>query len=172
MPSANHPRIVRAAMRSTAALVLLATGACGRARAADATGHPERLDGQWTVEFHLEHPATLTRDPSGVPPVRGTVVLLENQRARRIPGLSGIPTHYGVYSADLRPLDLPSTGQVPTLVARLASGDSVEIAFDPERGHPFAGTGVLVGDSVAGHWWTRSGRTAGRSSGRFTMRRQ
>ncbi|HEU4881371.1 MAG TPA: hypothetical protein VFT45_03970 [Longimicrobium sp.] len=149
----------------------MAMAACGRSADAGRPEHLERLDGEWTVEFHLEHPATLTQDTAGVPPVRGTVVLLENDRVRRIEGQSGLPTHYGVYSADLRPLDLPNTSQVPTLVARLAYGDSVEIAFDPEQGRPFTGRGVLAGDSVTGQWWTRGGRTAGRSSGRFTMRR-
>lgn len=170
MRNAIRPRPIRRGLHAAAqALLLLA--ACGRGADAPRAGHPERLEGEWTVEFHLEHPATLTRDTLGVPPVNGTVVLLENPRPRRVAGLSGLPTHYGVYSADLRPLDLPRAGQVPTLVARLAAGDSVEIAFDPEQGHPFAGRGVLAGDSVTGHWWTRGGRTAGRSSGRFTMRR-
>jgi hypothetical protein len=153
------------------ALLLLAAAACGRAADPTRTAHRERLDGQWAVEFHLEHPATLTRDTAGVPPVNGAVVLLEDARPRRVEGLSGPATHYGVYSADLRPLDLPGTEQVPTLVARLAAGDSVEIAFDPDQGHPFAGRGVLAGDSVTGRWWTHAGRTTGRSSGRFTMRR-
>lgn len=168
---ANRLQPDRAAFRTAAVLLLLAGAACGRAGLAPPAEHPERLDGEWTAEFHLEHPATLTRDTAGVPVVRGTVVLVESDRTRRITGLADVPTHYGVYSADLRPLDLPGTSHVPTLVARLARGDSVEIAFDPEQGHPFAGQGILAGDSVTGHWWTRGGRTAGRSSGRFIMRR-
>jgi len=155
---------------SAGALLLLAAAACSRADASR-PDHPERLDGAWTVELRLEQPATLTRDTLGVPPVRGTVVLLENERVRGAAGLSGAPTHVGVYSADLAPLALRSGGEVPTLVARMAAGDSVEIAFDPARGHPFVGRGVLAGDSVTGHWWAGGGRTAGRSSCRFVMRR-
>ncbi|HEX8319593.1 hypothetical protein [Longimicrobium sp.] len=153
------------------ALLLLAGAACERGADTTRAAHPERLHGEWTVEFHLEHRATLTRDTIGPPPVNGSVVLLEDSRHRRIEGLSGPATHYGVYSADLRSLDLPATAQVPTLMARLARGDSVEFAFDPGQGHPFAGRGVLAGDSLTGQWWTRGGRTTGRSSGRFTMRR-
>lgn len=168
MPNANPSWRMRAVLWPAATLLLLAGVACGRT-AADQPEHPERLDGEWTVEFHLEHPATLTQNTARVPPVRGTVVLLENERARRIEGFSGVPTHYGVYSADLRPLGLGIGGQVPTLVARLAGADSVEIAFDPEQGRRFVGRGALAGDSVAGHWSAGSGRTAGRSSGRFVM---
>jgi hypothetical protein len=171
MLNARLPRRIPVFRAALPALLLLAGAACERGAGTTGAAHPERLDGEWTVEFHLEHPATLTRDTLGVPPVNGTVVLLEDARPRRIEGLSGLATHYGVYSADLRPLDLPGSAQVPTLVARLADGDSVEVAFDPEQGHPFAGRGVLAGDSVTGHWWTRGGRTTGRSSGRFTMRR-
>jgi hypothetical protein len=86
-------------------------------------------------------------------------------------GLSGVPTHVGVYSADLRPLGLTPGAAVPTLVARLAGGDSVEIAFDPVQGPAFQGSGTLAGDSVTGRWWTGGGWTAGRSSGHFIMRR-
>lgn len=164
MPTSNPFRIA-------AFLPLLAAAACGRAASANPPRHPERLDGDWAVEFRLEHPATLTRDTAAVAPVRGTVVLLETGRVRAVPGLSAAPTHVGVYAADLRPLSLPATGQVPALAARLGAGDSVEIAFDPQQGRPFTGRGVLRGDSVAGHWWTSGGRTAGGSSGRFTMRR-
>jgi hypothetical protein len=165
------PSVPAALHTGVPALLLLAAAACGRAADPARAAHPERLDGQWTVEFYLEHPATLTRDTAGVPPVKGTVVLLEGPRPRRVDGLSGPADHYGVYSADLRPLDLPGTAQVPTLVARLAAGDSVEIAFDPGQGHLFAGRGVLAGDSVTGRWWAHAGRTTGRSSGRFTLRR-
>jgi hypothetical protein len=170
----DRPRFGGEALAVNAALAValgLALGACGRGGNDAAPVRPQRLDGAWTVELRLEHSATLTRAAAAVPPVRGTVVLLENERARRIPGLSGVPTHYGVYSADLRTLDLGTAGQVPTLVARLAGADSVEIAFDPERGHAFVGRGTLEGDSIRGRWWTPAGRTVGRSSGRFTMRR-
>lgn len=168
MSSANRIRPIHVFVPA----VLLLAAACGAGEPGGRLEHPERLDGTWTVEFRLEHSAILTRDPAEVQPVRGTVVLVENDRARRIAGVSGVPTHYGVYAADLRPLDLPGTGQVPTLVARLASGDTVEIGFDPELGRPFVGRGTLAGDSVIGHWWTHmGGRTVGRSSGRFIMRR-
>jgi hypothetical protein len=166
----NHGRRFNSIRLVIPALLLLAASACSRADA-NRPEHPERLAGEWMVEFHLEHPATLTRDTAGVPPVRGTVVLLENERVRGVATLSGAPTHYGVYSADLRPLELRGTGEVPTLVARIAASDSVEIAFAPRQRRSFAGRGVLAGDSVAGHWWAGSGRTAGRSSGRFVMRR-
>lgn len=167
----STPRQIPAASRTAAFLLLLAGTACGRAGLDSRPDHPERLDGEWTAEFHLEHPATITRDTAGVPAVRGTVVLLENERVRATDGLSGAPTHYGVYSANLRPLDLPGGAQVPTLVARLARGDSVEIAFDPQLGRPFTGRGVLAGDSISGHWWSGGSRTVPRSSGRFVMRR-
>jgi|GEM_PF-2139842 len=157
-------------LRPAATLVLLAAAGCGQAEAGRPE-HPERLHGEWTVEFRLEQPATLTRDTAGLGPVVGRVVLLENGEAGGVAGLSGHPTHYGIYAANLRPLGLPGGGGVPALAARLAGGDSVEIAFDPQQGRAFTGVGTLAGDSVAGHWWTGGGRTAGRSSGRFVMRR-
>lgn len=170
MPITNHRRGSRATRPVVSTLLLLAASACDHA-SASRPARPERLDGEWAVELRLEHPVTLTRDAGGAPPVRGTVVLLENARARRVEGLSGIPTHVGVYAADLRPLGLRGGGEVPTLAARLSGDDSVQVAFDPEQGPPFAGRGVLAGDSVTGHWWAGGGRTAGRSSGRFVMRR-
>lgn len=170
MSNPNRSRRSRAAAPA-AGILLLAAAACARAKANGAPEHPERLDGAWMMEVHLEHPATLTRETSAIPPVRGTMVLLENEPARRISGVSGVPTHFGVYSADLRPLGLGSEGAVPTLAARLVGADTVEIAFEPAQGHGFAGRGVLAGDSVAGLWWAAGGRAAPRSTGRFSMRR-
>lgn len=171
MLNANRPQRITQALRAARVLLPLAAAGCGAGAGVERAERLERLDGAWTVAFRLEHPATLSRDAAGVPPVRGTVVLLENERPRAIDGLSGVPTHYGVYAADLRPLDGPGPDHVPTLVVRLARGDSVQIAFDPEQGHSLAGRGVLAGDSVSGRWWSGGTRTAPRSSGRFTMRR-
>jgi hypothetical protein len=171
MSNPDRPRLSRAAGRTAGILLLLAGAGCARAKANGAPEHPERLDGAWTMELNLEHPATLTRETNAVPPVRGTVVLLENEEARVVSGASGVPTHYGVYSADVRPLGLGSEGQVPTIAARLVGADSVEIAFEPEQGHGLAGRGVLAGDSVVGRWWTAGGRAIPRSTGRFTLRR-
>jgi hypothetical protein len=170
MPNRTERHRLRRRAAFVAATLLPLASACGHVGIAGRTEHPERLDGEWTVEFRLEHPATLTRDTSGL--VRGTVVLLESGQAGAVAGLSGAPTHYGVYAANLRPLGLRGGGGVPALAARLGGADSVEIAFGPEQGHAFVGRGTLAGDSVIGHWWTEGGRTTGRGSGRFVMRRR
>ena len=166
----NQHRRSRAFAPAIAAILILAA-ACGRDGITERVEHPERLHGEWTVEFRLEHAATLTRDTAGMGPVRGSVVLLESERADAVAGLSGAPTHSGVYAANLRPLGLPGGEGVSALAARLAGADSVEVAFRTGRGRVFVGRGTLAGDSVAGHWWAEGGRTAGRSSGIFVMRR-
>lgn len=166
----SQRRRSRAARSVVPALLLLAASACEDADAGPPE-HPERLDGVWAVEFRLEHSATLTRGTTGLPPVRGTVVLLESARARGVDGLSGPPTHYGVYAAALRPLGVRDGAEVPALAARLTDGDSVEIALNLERSRAMVGRGALEGDSVVGRWRAGDGRTAGRSSGRFVMRR-
>ncbi|HEU4454286.1 MAG TPA: hypothetical protein VFR81_14555 [Longimicrobium sp.] len=172
MPNAADPRRRGRAITPVAStFALLVSAACGRVGIAEGAEHPERLHGEWAVELRLEHSATLTRDTSRRVSVRGRMVLLENDRADAAAGLSGAPTHYGVYAADLRPLDLAGARGAPVLKARLTRADSVEIAFAPERGRGLVGRGTLAGDSVAGHWWTRGDRTAGRSSGTFVMRR-
>jgi hypothetical protein len=163
---------IPAAFRAAAIHLLLAGAACGDAGREGRPEHPERLDGAWTVEFGLEHSATLTRDTAGLAPVRGAVVLVQNVERRGVHGLSGVPTHYGVYQADLRPIGLSGGRGVPTLVVRLVGTDSVEIAFDPRQGSAFTGRGTLAGDSVRGHWRTTDARSTGRSSGRFVMRRR
>ena len=163
MRKADWRRMRRSA---AAGLVLAAGGACGRPAAAGAGDATSRLDGEWTAEFRLEHPATLTVDPSGVAPVRGRVVLMRNERAAE----TGGPAWYGVYSADLRPFEVPAPAGIPTVVAGGAGGDSVEITFGPaETG--VTGRGRVAGDSVTGEWWAGGTRPAPGSSGRFVLRR-
>jgi hypothetical protein len=57
--------IPKSLLRIAATLVLLAASRCNEADAI-LPEHPERLHGEWTMEFRLEHAATLTRDTAGM----------------------------------------------------------------------------------------------------------
>jgi hypothetical protein len=154
-----------------ALLALLA--ACGAADGhAGSGGHPERLDGRWSLALRLETPLQLHGDTAAAGTVRGELALIDNPAVRAAPGLGGRPTHYGAYAADFAPFGFAvSSAGVPTAVARLVDSDSVEIALDPEPGRPVVLAGRLSGDSVAGHWRYEWGRSTG-AAGRFVMRRR
>ena len=149
----------------------LALAACGAAdRGAPEPADAGRLDGVWAVEFTLESPLL----PGRMPPSRtvsGEVALLHDAALPGIGTLSGRPTHTGSFATRFSPFgfELPGGGRVPVLAARLATGDTVEIALQPDDGARVRMSGVLAGDSVAGGWWYEHDR-AGAASGRFVMR--
>ena len=149
---------------------LLAVGACGESAAGGALGGDPRLGGGWTAEFWVASPLRLgdTAAPRNVP---GSLVLMENRVVQSFGRLRGPPTHYGAYGADFRPfgLPIPSPGRVPTVTARLAEADSVEMVLDG------IGTGILLvgrldSDSIAGRW-SYAGDRAGGANGTFVLRR-
>lgn len=154
-----------------AAVLLPLALACGPRRGPAPPAHPERLDGVWLAEFHETFAAALIADTGGVRTAEGRVVLLPNPEHRRVRGLRGIPTHFGAYDADLRPLGIPASPDVPTLAVRLTRKDSVQIALDPQERVPVLGSGVLWGDSITGTWRTEGGRNVGGSGGTFVLRR-
>ncbi|HYR10212.1 MAG TPA: hypothetical protein VEQ60_20730, partial [Longimicrobium sp.] len=158
-------------MRWTA-VAALATAACdGSGRDGSVPRADTRLDGAWTAEFRLTSPLQLANGaPQGS--LSAEVVLMENPAVRAVPGLHGTPTHYGAYAADFRPFALPTaaTGRVPTVAARLAGGDSVEMVLDG-IGSGLLLTGRLDADSVAGRW-TYPGDRAGGANGTFVLRRR
>jgi hypothetical protein len=159
------------------AALLATVAACDRSRPGtardDATGN---LEGRWTLELRLEHPAQLRADTAEMKPVRGVVVLLRNRPPRRPDGEArSLPTLYGSHTLDVRPfgIALRRAGPVPTVSARPAGADSVVLTLDPDApGGGLTLAGRLAGDSAAGRWWWHGpGRSAG-ASGRFTLRRK
>jgi hypothetical protein len=133
---------------------------------------PQRLDGQWSLEFRLGTAVRLGTDAARVLPVRGEAFLIENGVRDHVTGLRGAPTHYGTYAADFGAFEIehPPRGRVPGLAVRLAGGDSVEAVLDPGSLDEFRLAGRLAGDSVVGEWRYDAGRRVG-AGGPFVMRR-
>jgi hypothetical protein len=155
--------------------LVAAAAACDRPQAAAPPGDaPGDLEGRWTLELRLEHPAQLRVDTAAMKPLRGEVALLRSSPPRRPRETTDLPAYHGTHTVDARPFGivLRRRGSVPTVSARPAGGDSVVITLDPDApGGRLTAAGRLAGDSVAGRWWWHGpGRSTG-ASGRFTLRR-
>lgn len=154
--------------------LVVSSAACDPSRPSVPLGDvPGNLEGSWTLELRLEHPAQLRVDAAAVRPVRGEVALLRDDRPRRRDEEHDRETHFGSHTLDVRPLGivLRHAGHVPTVSARSAGADSVVLVLDPDAaGGGLTLSGRVEGDSATGRWWWRSGRSTG-ASGRFTMRR-
>lgn len=153
------------------AAALLGLAACEETGPTGELGGDPRLRGGWTAEFQVASSPRLRNDTATVGTVLGELVLMENRVVQSVARLHGPPTHYGAYGADFRSVGLPvpSPGRVPTVTARLARGDSVEMVLDG-IGSGIVLTGRLDSDSVAGRW-TYAGDRAGGANGTFVLRR-
>lgn len=154
-----------------AAAAVLALAGCGEAGPIGQLGGDPRLGGGWTAEFQVVTPMRLTTDTLPVASVIADLVLMENNQVQTVPRLHGPPTHYGAYGGDFRAfgLPVPPAGRVPTVAARLARGDSVEMVLDG-IGSGLVLTGRLDSDSIAGRWNYAGDRTGG-AHGTFVLRR-
>jgi hypothetical protein len=162
---------IRSRWRRWGAAAVLALAGCGdTGYSGELSGDP-RLGGGWTAEFHVASPLQLRSDSAAVESVQGQLVLMENRVVHGVPRLHGAPTHYGAYGADFRAfgLPVPPPGRVPTVAARLADGDSVEMVLDG-IGSGLLLTGHLDADSITGRW-TYAGDRAGGANGTFVLRR-
>lgn len=153
------------------AAALLGLAACGESGYDGELGGDSRLRGGWTAEFQVASPLRLRSDTAAAGTVRGELVLMENRVVQNVARLHGPPTHYGAYGADFRSAGLPAPppGRVPTVVARLAGGDSVAMVLDG-IGSGIVLTGRLDADSIAGRW-SYAGDRAGGANGTFVLRR-
>lgn len=82
------------------------------------------------------------------------------------------PTHFGIYAADLRPLNVTREleDRIPHAGAIVSHSDSVLVVLNPAPDHgSVVLMGVFVADSVVGTWLVTSYGTGSR--GRFVMRR-
>lgn len=161
-------------MRAAAALLLaLSASGCERARRpADVPG-ADALTGEWSAELVVTQPLAGRTLAAPAPAARGTLSLLRDGRARRVPGLTGPPTHVGARTVRLRPLGFEPRppGGVPGVAARWIAPDSVEMAFESATPDElFVIRGRMEGDSIAGRWHYGS-RGAGGSFGRVVLRR-
>jgi hypothetical protein len=150
---------------------LLGLAACGDAGYTGELGGDPRLRGGWTAEFQVASSLRLRSDSATAGTVRGELVLMENRVVHNVARLRGPPTHYGAYGADFRSfgLPVPAPGRVPTVVARLADGDSVAMVLDG-IGSGIVLTGRLESDTIAGRW-LYAGDRAGGAHGTFVLRR-
>lgn len=145
--------------------------ACGESGPTGELGGDPRLRGGWTAEFQVASPLRVHTDTSTIPTVHGELVLMENRVVQSVARLHGPPTHYGAYGVNFRSfgLPVPPPGRVPTVTARLAAGDSVEMVLDG-IGSGILLSGRLDADSIAGRW-TYAGDRAGGANGTFVLRR-
>jgi hypothetical protein len=114
----------------------------------------DRISGVW--EFRLLH----TRDGSTVDVV-GTVALLPRLNTGspvlwfNLPD----PTHFGVYTADLRPVNVTREleERIPHAGARVSNTDSVLVVLNPAPNHgSVVLRGVVKADSIVGTWLVTS----------------
>lgn len=162
---------IRRRFETWSAAALLGLAACGESGYTGELGGDPRLRGGWTAEFHVASSPRLRTDTASLGTVRGELVLMENRVVQSTARLHGPPTHYGAYGADFRSVGLPvpPPGRVPTVTARLAGGDSVEMVLDG-IGSGIVLTGHLDADSIAGRW-SYAGDRAGGANGTFVLRR-
>lgn len=140
--------------------------ACARRAPVDVEA-ARRLEGDWAL--------TLTVDPSPGPAlpaeIRGTVALLVNRSAVRVPDFPGAPLAVGVHDLTLGALAPGGEGsRVPAVVATLV-GDSAVVVIGPNGTRPIRMRGVAHGDSIAGRW-SATQRAGPGFSGAFTLVRR
>ena len=160
-------------MTRTALTLLLAATACTSPGGRDTAWRDDaqRLAGSWNVRLDAASGSRV----AGVSPivVAGSMTLALNRAVdRQVPGL-GLPTNYGTYEIDFRPLGfVPSGGRVPALFAGVTPGDTLEIDFESDR---FAFTmrmrGALRPDTVRGTWFAMESRNS-LAAGTFVMTRR
>lgn len=162
---------IRRSWTRWSAAAVLGLAACGETGYSGELGGDPRLRGGWTAEFQVASSPRLRSDTAAAEAVRGELVLMENRVVHSAARLHGPPTHYGAYAADFRAagLPVPPPGRVPTVTARLAGGDSVQMVLDG-IGNGILLTGRLDADSVAGRW-SYAGDRAGGANGTFVLRR-
>jgi hypothetical protein len=175
-PPASAPRSApqRRVVAVPVILALLTAAALGCGKPGEPVNESivRRLEGTWTLTARLERPSRLTLPVVDTPPVTGLLSLIgAESSAEPIAGLSGPPTHYGVFACDFASFgfELRTEPPEPVALARLV-GDSVEVVLGTgDRVVHLAGR--LAGDSVAGVWWRPPGRSLGAATGTFVLHR-
>ena len=167
--------------RCTALVLAGATivAGCGGGSAADRAGDtPEarRLAGAWSIRLQIDRSRFEAVAPSEalVREVRGDVALVANHWLAGNPRVP-LPTLYGTYDIDFRPLgfDPRIDGKVPRVEAAARGRDSVDLVFEPaDDRQQVRLRGAWIADSIIGRWELDGGRIGGDAAGAFTMKRR
>jgi hypothetical protein len=151
-----------------AAFVLVLAAACATPdRDAAWSLHAGTLTGRWDVLLQIDRAITAPRSTMG-----GTITLTENRSVDRALPDVGLPTNYGAYEIDFRPLGfVPSGGLVPSVLAGVTPGDTLQVEFETDRsGFVMRMTAPLASDSLRGTWFAVESRNPV-ASGTFLMTR-
>lgn len=159
------------------AIVVALALSCGGSSQQHAGDSPaaRRLTGAWTLRLRLQRfrfEAVSTR----VPPrdVIGEMALVPNHWLDGGDALAR-PTHLGTYDLNFAALGFEprARGEQPAAVARLSAADSVEIVFEPGNEQELVRMrGVLLRDSIIGHWELEPARAGGDAAGSVIMTRR